>query len=83
MAERGILQAKNVQMLIIDEADATAIADAANVKAAARRASVSTTRGAGTIEFVDVHSGWYPPGASDGSRPCGARGPNLCSLALR
>ena len=39
---------------IIDEADATAIADAANVKAAARRASVSTTRGAGTIEFVDV-----------------------------
>ena len=39
---------------IIDEADATSIADAANVKAAARRASVSTTRGAGTIEFVDV-----------------------------
>ena len=39
---------------IIDEADANSIADAANVKAAARRASVATTRGAGTIEFVDV-----------------------------
>merc|ERR1719261_986939 len=39
---------------IIDEADANSVADAANVKAAARRASVATTRGAGTIEFVDV-----------------------------